>query len=79
MVTIVTLFKRNPASIRGVTKKVMAFMYQGWPGLRRSRTLTIEETQTPPPSDPPLNGQSRPKLALDTEMANILPSQDAHT
>lgn len=66
-VTIVTLFKQNPASIRGVTKKVMAFMYQGWPGLRRSKTLTIEETQTPPRLDQPPNGNSRPKLALDIQ------------
>ena len=79
MVTIVTLFKQNPASIRGVTKKVMAFMYQGWPGLRRSKTLTIEETQTPPRSDPPSDGESRPRLALDTHMVDFLPLQDTYS
>jgi hypothetical protein len=76
---IVTLFKQNPASIRGVTKKVMAFMYQGWFGLRRSKTLTIEETQTPPRSDPLSNGQSRPRLALDTQLVNPSPSQDIYS
>lgn len=57
-VIIVTLFKQNPASIRGVTKKVMAFVYQGWPGLRRSKTLTVEEPQTPR-SEQLSNGQPR--------------------
>ncbi len=72
MVTIVTLFKQNPASIRGVTKKVMAFMYQGWPGLRRSKTLTIEEAQAAAQLDSTSNGNSRPKLDLDTQV-NLSP------
>lgn len=76
-VVVVTLFKQNPASIRGVTKKVMAFIYQGWHGLRRSKTLTIEESQTPR-SEPPSNGQSRPRLALDTRTGNLFPLQDTH-
>jgi len=79
MVTIITLSKQNPASIRGVTKKVMAFMYQGWPGLRRSKILTIEEPQMPPRSEPPSNGQSRPRLAVDTQVSNLLPLRDTHS
>jgi hypothetical protein len=71
MVTIVTLFKQNPASIRGVTKKVMVYIYQGWPGLRRSKALTIEEAETPSPADPPSNRQSKPGLTSDTQVANL--------
>lgn len=70
-VTIVTLFKQNPDSIRGITKKVMAFVYQGWPGLRRSKSLTIEEAQAPQ-LDPQSNGNSKPRLGLDTRV-NLLP------